>query len=75
MIDRKFMTPSELSARWEGRITVRTLANWRTGGSGPPFTKIGGAVLYPRDQVVQWEASNTVCNTSQYRAAGAQETQ
>jgi len=65
---KKFLTPSELSQRWGGRITVRTLANWRSSGSGPPFTKIGGAILYDANRVNDWETSNTVTSTSQYGA-------
>lgn len=63
---KKFLTPSELSERWGERITVRTLANWRSLGSGPRFVKIGGAILYPVDEVSQWERSNTVNSTSEY---------
>lgn len=61
-----FLSPQQLSERWGGRIKVRTLHNWRTSGGGPPFTKIGGAVLYKLDDVEKWEASRTVQSTSQY---------
>lgn len=62
-----FLTPEELSSRWGGRIAVRTLNNWRTTGNGPPFTKIGGAVLYKLDDLEKWEQARTVQSTSQYR--------
>ncbi len=71
MHEKKFLTPDELSARWEGRITVRTLANWRSQGMGPPFSKLGGAVLYPVDKLLEWEGRNTVSSTSQYRGNAA----
>ncbi|MBB3017610.1 hypothetical protein FHR70_000650 [Microvirga lupini] len=71
MHEKKFLTPAELSERWGGRITTRTLANWRSQAAGPPFVKIGGAVLYDCEQVAAWEKSNTVTSTSQYRAASA----
>ncbi|WP_443698627.1 helix-turn-helix domain-containing protein [Pseudomonas sp.] len=71
MSEPKFMSPQELSDRWGGRISVRTLANWRTQGSGPAFTKIGGAVLYSRDKLVEYENRNTVNSTSQYGSTGA----
>lgn len=64
-----FLTPHELAERWGGRINVRTLANWRTTGSGPPFTKIGGAVLYKMDALEQWEDARTVTSTSNYGKA------
>ena len=64
---KNFLTPKELSERWGERISTRTLANWRsTQGGGPPFTKIGGAVLYPLDKIIEWESRNTVTSTSQY---------
>lgn len=71
MDGKKFLTPAELSARWGGRITVRTLANWRSQGAGPPFTKVGGSILYPVDRLLDWEGRNTVSSTSQYRGTAA----
>lgn len=61
-----YLTPEQLETRWGGRIKVRTLANWRTSGNGPPFTKIGGAVLYNREKLEQWEDTRTVTSTSNY---------
>lgn len=63
---RAFLTPKEVSDRYGGRIHTRTLANWRSQGSGPPFVKIGGAILYPREKLFSWEESNTVNSTSEY---------
>lgn len=61
-----FLTTKEVSDRWGGRIAVRTLNNWRTNGGGPPFVKIGGAVLYKVADLLKWEESRTVNSTSQY---------
>jgi hypothetical protein len=55
----QYFTPNELAARYKNSITVRTLANWRSTGNGPRFTKIGGRVLYPVDAVIEWERSRT----------------
>lgn len=63
---RKFITPRQLSERWGGSIGVNTLANWRSGGDGPPFIKIGAKVLYVLADVEAWEASRRVSSTSQY---------
>ncbi len=63
-----FLTPSEVSARYGGNITERTLANWRSQGSGPEYTKIGGKIMYPVFKLVEWEQRNTVKSTSQYRS-------
>lgn len=34
----------QLADRW--RISAKTLANWRAGGRGPTYIKIGGRVVY-----------------------------
>lgn len=62
-----YLTPAQVAARYEGRISVRTLANWRYMGSGPAFSRFGGRVLYPEDKLIEWEAKNTVNSTSEYR--------
>lgn len=64
--EKKYLTPEEVVARFEGKITVRTLANWRSQGVSPPYTKCGGRILYPLAELIQWEARRTVNSTSQY---------
>lgn len=54
----KYLSPSQLQARWDGAIKVGTLANWRAKKLGPPFQKFGGRVRYPIAQLVEWEAAN-----------------
>lgn len=63
---KEFLTPSEVVARYEGKITIRTLANWRSSGISPPYTKVGGRILYPVDKLIEWEARRTVNSTSNY---------
>lgn len=58
-MNSEYLTPQELAERYKGAVTVRTLANWRSTGNGPKFTKIGGRVLYPVEAVVEWEKSRT----------------
>lgn len=53
----QFLTPDELVARYKGKISVKTLANWRTKGGGPAYVKIGGKVMYPVVAVQLWETS------------------
>ena len=65
---KRFLTPAEVSARYDGGISVRTLANWRSAGTGPKFTKLGGAVRYPIEEIVKWEQHRTVSSTSEYRS-------
>lgn len=62
-----YLTPAQVAERYEGRISVRTLANWRFQGNGPAFSRIGGRVLYPEDKLLEWEDKRTVSSTSQYR--------
>lgn len=60
MSDNLYLTPEELKERYKEQVTIRTFANWRSQGKGPPFTKIGGGVLYPMDQLQIWEKRNTL---------------
>jgi hypothetical protein len=64
--EKKYFTPAELVERYEGKITVRTLANWRSAGTSPPFTKVGGRILYPVKELFEWERKRTVQSTSMY---------
>lgn len=60
MTSTEYLTPTDLVNRYRGTITIRTLANWRSTGEGPRYTKIGGRVLYPLDAVKSWEESRTL---------------
>ena len=55
----RFLTPAELSSRYQENIKVRTLANWRSQGDGPVFVKVGGKVMYRIEDVVAWESDRT----------------
>lgn len=56
----EFFTAEEICSRWRGKITLETLANWRSSKNGPPFTKIGKAILYPAHLLKMWERKNLV---------------
>ena len=61
----KFLTTEEVSERYRGEITVGTLRNWRALRIGPPFVKIGKAVLYPVEELDAWDQKNMVlCHAS-----------
>lgn len=62
----QYLTAQELSNRWNGLISPRTLANWRTCGHGPKYVKIGGRILYRTADIEEWERLRTVTSTSQY---------
>lgn len=66
-----YLTPAEVAERFRGTISVRTLANWRSMGIGPKFTKVGGRILYPVHEVVEWEAQRTVGGTAEYGRAAS----
>jgi len=65
--DDPYLTPEEVSARYKGRISVRTLSNWRSSKNGPRYTKLGGAVMYKLSWLVEWEEKRSATNTSEYR--------
>lgn len=65
-LGKLYLTPDELVQRYEGRITTRTLANWRSQGISPPYTKVGGRILYPIKCLLEWERRRTVSSTSSY---------
>lgn len=65
MAENKFLTADEVSDRYRGEITVGTLRNWRAMRIGPPFVKIGKAVLYPISELDAWDQKNMVsCRVS-----------
>jgi hypothetical protein len=65
MTDKKFLTAEEVSERYRGEIAVGTLRNWRAMRIGPPFVKIGKAVLYPISELDAWDQKNMVsCHAS-----------
>lgn len=64
---KEFFTPAEVAARYKNTITTRTLANWRSSGNGPVFSKIGGRILYPVKDLLEWERRRTVQSTNKYQ--------
>ena len=68
MSDVKYLTAEEVPERYRGEITVGTLRNWRAMRIGPPFIKIGKAVLYPIEALDAWDRANTViCHAARGR--------
>ncbi len=51
-----FLTPKELADYWS--MAVHTLANWRHGGIGPTYTKVGARILYSVDDVIAYERTH-----------------
>jgi hypothetical protein len=53
----EYLTPEELADRYKGIITTKTLANWRSAGIGPAYTRVGGRILYAVCDVLHWEST------------------
>jgi hypothetical protein len=54
------LTPEQLSARWHGSPSPRTLDGWRRRGVGPKWFHVGGKtsrVLYTMADVEAYEAA------------------
>jgi hypothetical protein len=70
---QQYLSPRELSERWEGRIATKTLANWRSDpeAKGPRFRKIGRRVLYLLPAVVEWEQEHDFKSTREYGGKSA----
>ncbi|MFN3465841.1 MAG: DNA-binding protein [Terricaulis sp.] len=58
--DDDLLTDEDVVARYRGRITLGTLRNWRALKIGPPYIKVGKAVLYSRSALQAWDKRNTV---------------
>jgi hypothetical protein len=69
MEEPRFLTAEEVSERYRGEVSVGTLRNWRAQRIGPPFMKIGKAVLYPMLGLEEWDKKNIVlCRASPDRS-------
>ncbi|OCC05161.1 hypothetical protein BA190_09610 [Labrys sp. WJW] len=55
----QFLTPVQLSERWGGAVSVRTLERWRSENKGPAFVKLNGTVIYRIAVIEAYEAANT----------------
>ena len=65
MSEKRFLTAEEVSERYRGSVSVGTLRNWRAMMIGPAFVKIGKAVLYPTNELDDWDQKNMVtCRAS-----------
>lgn len=64
---RKYM--SENQAADYGNLSSKTLQRRRADGSGPPFIKCGGRVLYDVVDFDHWMESQKVQSTSAYGEA------
>jgi hypothetical protein len=50
-----FLTTADLYDRWNGKIKMSTIIQWRYLKRGPSYRKLGGKVLYAIEDVVKFE--------------------
>lgn len=46
-------------------VSPRTLAKWRWEGVGPPFKRVGRAIVYSPDDLDAWLSSRTFTSTAE----------
>lgn len=66
------LTAEELVRRWRGKVTLKTLRNWRSGRykTGPAFFRTyepNGPVLYPLAEVIAYEERNRILSNREKR--------
>ncbi len=54
----KLFTPRDLEREYQ--LSVKTLADWRSQGKGPPYFKLGNAVRYRAEEIEKWIASSRI---------------
>ena len=54
------MTEKQLAERWHKH--PKTITKMRTEGTGPPYIKIGGSILYKLADIEAFETHNTISN-------------
>lgn len=57
---QQFMSAEDLALRYGGKVSVKTIANWRSTGTGPAYTKIGSRVFYAHSDVLKWELQRQI---------------
>lgn len=64
----EYFTPDEIVERLRGRITKKTLSNWRSSEEmrGPPFCRFGNRILYPVEGFKAWEVTQQTGSTRDY---------
>ncbi len=55
MTSTTHLRPDDLAHRWA--LTTKTLANWRSRGTGPTYVKVGGMVRYSMADVESYETA------------------
>jgi predicted DNA-binding transcriptional regulator AlpA len=56
------------------RLKPGTLAKYRGEGSGPKFAKLGGRIVYAKENIDAWISQCTVSSTAEYQAKSGDST-
>lgn len=64
---KKLLLPN--AAAEASGLKVATLAKLRVKGSGPPFKRIGGRVMYPEQELNEWLDSKPLLRSTSERPA------
>lgn len=54
-INEEFLTTTDLYNRWQGKVKMGTIIQWRYLKRGPAYRKIGSKVIYMLEDVVKFE--------------------
>ena len=60
LMEKTFLGPADLVARYNGQVSLKTLANWRSMKTGPSYVKVGSRVMYPLEAVIEWERARVI---------------
>ncbi len=60
---KRFLTERELASYWD--VSVKTLQRWRTQGTGPIYTKLGGKTKYSKRAIFEYERQRRFISSSE----------
>lgn len=64
-MDGPLLSPEEVAVRW--KLSVRTLANWRSAGRGPSYMKIEGRIHYRLQDIERFERTHVIGSEVSYK--------
>jgi hypothetical protein len=59
------LDPKQLALRWN--VSSLTLKKWRWNGKGPDFLKLNKKIVYPIEDVIEFEIARKNTSTSSYK--------
>lgn len=65
----RYLNTADVAARLA--VTTSALHEWKSTGTGPPWVKFGGRVLYPIDELYRWEVAQRSAATIEHTRRGS----